>query len=404
MTVPKVEIGFSGPARRTSFQLDNPTWGRLDSGVLGIGVTIVDLTSRLLSLQISRGRQDKTEPVRSGRAQVVLLNRDGELDPLNTVSSLYPGVEPRRPINIYADGVQVYAGFVDDIDLGYSPGGDAIVRVSASDGLSRFALAEFPDSGLAVPLEDSGSRIATVLASNTALWTGGTSIDPGDSDLAAGTATGNILSYLQKVEQSEAGFLFVDRTGDLAFRNRNNPAENPGGLILSDAGGTACTPFIEIERQAGIDDLYNRATATFGTVQYAAQDDDSIADYGLRTLDFGEILLDSVTSVEERLEYEVVRRSTVLTTVRSVTVDQSSTSGGCSLTLQHDLGDSVRVIFTPPGVAQQSQESAIAGVAHSFTRGATWRTTFRLSPLDDASFLVLDDVDFGQLDVGALAF
>lgn len=404
MTVPKVEIGFVGPARRTAFQLDDPTYGLLGTGVLGIGVAFVDLSSRLVSLTIERGRSLKTEPVSSGRASITLNNRDGELDPLNTASTLYPGVEPRRPVNIYADGVQVYAGFVDDIDLGYSPGGDAIVTVTCSDGLSRLSLADFPSAGLAVSEEDSGARVSSVLASDPSLWTGSTSIDTGDSTLAAGTATGNVLSYLQQVEQSEAGFFFIDRTGQLAFRNRNNPSENPGGLILSDAGGTACTPFSAIERQAGIDDLYNTVVAVYAGTEYSVEDEDSVEDYGLRTLDLGDSLLASVEAVEDRLDYELARRANTLTTVRRIVVDQSATSSGCSLTLQHDLGDSVQVIFSPPGVAQQSQTSAIVGVGHQWTVGTTWRTAFRLSPLDDAVFLVLDDTLYGLLDSGALAF
>lgn len=100
MTVAKVEIGFEGPARATAFQLDDPVYGLLDSGVLGVGEALVDLSDRLVSLQVLRGRTDDTEPSQTGRAAVVLRNRDGVLDPLNTASSLYPGVEPRRTINI----------------------------------------------------------------------------------------------------------------------------------------------------------------------------------------------------------------------------------------------------------------------------------------------------------------
>lgn len=404
MTVPKVEIGFSGPSRRTAFQLDNPVYGRLDSGVLGIGVTLVDVTDRLVSLDVRRGRAEQTEPTQSGQATVVLRNRDGVLDPLNTTSSLYPGVEPRRPINIYADDVQVYAGFVDDLDLQYTAGGDAEVIVKASDGLARLALAQFPTAGTAFAQADSGQRVSDVLAAVPEAWSDPTDVDTGDSVLAAGTATGNVLQYLQQVERSEGGFLFVARDGDLTFRNRNNPAQNPGGLIVSDAGGTACTPFVEISRQAGIEDVYNRVTAVHAGSTATATDQTSVDDYGLRELDLGELLLDSLSDTEQLVQFEVVRRAAALTSVKTVTVDQSATSGGCSLTLQHDLGDSVVVVFTPPGVAQQTQTSVLLGVDHRWTVGSTWRTTFSVASRDDDQFLILDDVDYGQLDVGVLAF
>jgi hypothetical protein len=401
----KVEIGFSGPSLATAFHLDNPVFGLLDSGILGIGVTLVDLSDRAASVSIRRGRQNRIDPVQSGRATVILRNNDGLLDPLNTASALYPGVEPRRPINLYADSIQVYAGFVDDIDLEYTPGGDALVRIEASDGLSRFALADFPSGGETFVQEDSGARIQSVLNTNSALWTGATSLDAGDSQLGAGTASGNVLEYLQLVERSEGGFFFVSRDGTLSFRNRNNPAQNPGALTLSDASGTGvCTPYVELARQAGIEDIFNEVTAVGPAGTAVATDADSIDTYGIRDLNLSELLLATQTAVDGRVEYEVIRRANAYTSVRTVTVDQSVQPGGCGLTLIHDLGDSVEVVFSPPGVAQQIQTSALVGVAHQWTVGRTWRTTFTLTEEEPGDFLILDDVDYGRLGVGALAF
>lgn len=403
MTVPKLEIGFEGPARRTAFQLDDPTYGLLDSGVLGIGETLVDLTPRLLSISVRRGRADDTDPTQTGTASVVLRNRDGVLDPLNTSSSLYPGVEPRRTINIYADDIQVFAGFVDDIDLQYEPNGDANVLVTASDGFSRLALASFGTAGIAVSEEDSGSRISSLLAAQPDLWSGSTSIDTGDSTLVAGTATGNVLNYFREIEQSEGGFLFVAADGALSFRNRNNPAENPDDLILSDAGGSACTPFSKIERVAGVDDLYNVISAEVGGTSYEVTDQDSVDDYGVRSLDLGSLLL-SAPDANDRLDYELSRRSNPSTRISKIEVNQSSTTSGCTKTLDHDLGEAIRVIFSPPGVAQQTQEGVIISVEHAFTVGSAWRTQFGLISRGASPFFILDDVDYGELGVGVLAF
>ncbi len=41
-------------------------------------------------------------------------------------------------------------------------------------------------------------------------------IDAGNSDLGADVFEGNVLSYLQKVEQSEGGLLFIDKSGRVA--------------------------------------------------------------------------------------------------------------------------------------------------------------------------------------------
>ena len=402
MTVAKVEIGFEGPARAVAFRLDDPVYGLLDTGTLGIGEALVDLSDRIVSLTVRRGRADDTEPSQAGRAQVTLRNRDGVLDPLNTASSLYPGVEPRRTVNIYADDKQVFSGFVDDINLDYTAGGDAVVQVSASDGFSRLALATF-GTGLAVSAEDSGARVSSVLASDADLWSGTTDIDTGDSTLTAGTATGNVLAYLRQVAQSEGGFLFVSRDGKLTFRNRNNPAQNPDGLTLSDAGGTACTPYTSIRRNAGVEDLYNVISGTVGETELSASDQDSIDDYGVRDLELGDLFL-SASDAQDRLDYELAKRSRPLTRVFAVEVDQLSTPSGCTKTLDHELGEAVTVVFTPPGVAQQTETAVVIAIEHLFTVGQSWRTVFGMIPRDGSPFLILDDVTYGLLDTGTLAF
>lgn len=400
MTVPKVLIGFEGPAIATAFQLDSPTFGVLDQDKLGIGEILVDLTDRLASISISRGRSDDTEEAQSGTARVLLRNRDGRLDPLNTASDLFPGVEPRRTINIYADDVQVFGGFVDDIELDYTPGGDANVVVTATDGLARFALAELED--IVVPEEQSGERVGTLISEQPSLWSGSTDLDVGDSTFAAGTATGNALAYLRRIATSEAGFLFVSREGVLTFRNRNNPAENPDDLILSDAGVGACTAYEAISRLSGQEDLYNIIRAEYAGITYQRTDASSVEAYGPRSLDLGESLLASATDVVERLDHELAIRRVPTPTVSSVTVSQAR--GQCLKTLEHELGNSVRVIFTPPGVAQQTQDSILIGIGHSWTVGASWRTTFTLVARSSSPFLILDDVTYGELDFGVLAF
>ena len=188
MTTVKVEYG-----KGILFELGSPTNGVLGTNLLGIGETFVDVSDRVVSLTVRRGRPDVLDPVRAGRANIVLQNRDGLLDPLNTSSPLYPGVEPARTIKVYGDGIQVFEGTVDDLALGYNPSGVAVVTIQAVDGLENFSLAEFPTAGTAFPQQDSGARVSAVLGVNSSWWSGGTAISSGDSTLAAGTATGNVL-------------------------------------------------------------------------------------------------------------------------------------------------------------------------------------------------------------------
>ena len=399
MTTPRLEIGFSGPGVAETFKLDDPVRGALDSARLGPFDALVDLSDRLVSLTVDRGKQDLTSPTSAGRARVVLRNLDGVLDPQNTSSVLYPGVQPRRSLNIYADGVQVFGGFVDDIDLDYEPGGDANVTVSASDGLSLLGLASFPTAGLAVSEEQSGARISSVLASDASFWNGGTDILTGDSTLAAGTATNNVLQYLQTVERSEGGLLFAARDGDLTFRDRNFAAANPTNLTFSDQG--TAVPFQRLSRVSGDDDLFNRATAQVGTVTFDATDAESVDGFGQRTLDLGELLI-LTAEAQDRVDWEVVRRGQPFPSVREVEVFQGGAAGTAVLGL--DLGGRVLVEFEPPGVSVLSQDSTVIGVGHAWTVGVPWRSRFRLRSIESDPLFVLDDATLGRLDTGRLAY
>jgi hypothetical protein len=399
VTVVKVEVGFSGPGVDESFKLDSATRGALDTARLGPFDTLVDLSERVRSLSVSRGRPELTEPVTVGRAQIVFDNLDGALDPQNTSSVLYPGVQPRRSVRLFCDDEQVFDGFAETIALDYTLDGDATVVVSAQDGLSRLGIVNLPSEGLAVSSESSGARISSVLASNANYWTEGTNLAAGDSTLAAGTATGNVLQYLRTVESSEAGLLFASRTGDLTFRNRNNPGATATIDLADDGSGVE---YEQIERVSGADDLFNLITAQFGTATVVAQDADSKESFGVRQLDLGTLLLDSEAVTQDRVEYEVVRRKNQLPSVRSVQVSQERQAA--LGVLSAELGDRVEVVFSPPGVGQLTQISRVIGVGHRWTVGVGWRTVLSVRSLESDPFFVLDDTDLGRLNTGRLAF
>lgn len=400
MTAVTCEIGFSGPGVDQSFKLDSPTRGLLGTARLGPFDAIVDLSDRVRSLSVARGKSDLTEAVQVGRAQVILDNLDGALDPQNTASVLYPGVQPRRSIRLYADSEQVFEGFVETIALDYTLDGDATVQVSAQDGLSRLGIVSLPTAGLAVSEETSGDRIDSVINSNANYWSGSLSISPGDSLVASGTATGNLLQYLRQVETSEGGLLFAGRDGALVFRNRNSVAENPSSLVLADDGSGVF--FEGIERASGADDLFNLITAQFGTATVEASDADSQESFGIRELDLGEVLLTTEPVSQDRVEYELVRRKDQLPSVRRVQISQERQVS--APVLQSEVGDRVEVVFTPPGVGQLTQDSRIIGVSHNWSVGAGWRTILALRSLQADPFFVLDDPVLGRLGTGRLAF
>jgi len=391
LTTIKVEYG-----KAVLFELDSAQFGVLDQNLLGVGEELVDVSDRVVSLSVRRGRQDVLEPARSGQASVTLRNLDGELDPLNTASSLYPGVEPARTLNIYADNIQVFAGIVDDIALGFTAGGDATVQIIASDGLSRLSLAEFPPDGLVVSEQNSGARISAVLASDTDFWTDGTNIATGDSDLAAGTATGNVVQYLNTVARSESGAFFVGRDGDLVFRNRLF-AVTASTITLSDDG--ADIDYERLIRQTSGESLRTVAFGTRNNVRRERSSTLGLLRFGFRGLDLGELLLTSNDAVDDRLDFELSLRSQPNPTVQQVAVSQLRQTNTDVIGLE--LGDPIEVEFTPPGMSQITETGVVLNLRHDFTIGAGWRTTIGMRPAELSGIMVLDS---GRLDFDALAF
>ena len=391
MTTVRVEYG-----RAVLFTLDSAEFGVLDTNRLGVGEVLEDVSDRLVSLSVSRGRQDALEPVRSGQASVTLRNFDGALDPLNTASPLYPGVEPARTLNIYADDIQVFAGIVEDIALGFTPGGDAEVQVTASDGLSVLALAEFPAAGLVVGEEDSGTRITDVLDSDARFWTDGRDIATGDSTLAAGTATGTVIEYLNTVARSEGGVVFVGRDGDLVFRNRLFAVtETP--VTLSDDGTDV--DYESLVRQTSGESLRTVAFAERDGTRLERESTLGLLRFGFRALDLGTLFLLTDDDVNDRLDFELTLRAQPKPTVREVRVSQLRATNTDVLGLE--LGDPVIVEFTPPSVAQLTEPGVALNLRHDFTIGSGWRTTIGMQPAVLSGFMILDT---GRLDVDALAF
>jgi len=390
------------------FQLDSAEFGTLDVNLLGIGEELVDVSNRVVSLSVRRGRQDALEPVRSGQASVTLRNLDGALDPLNTGSPLFPGVEPARTLNIYGgnylvgpwsgltgtwedipDGttwqpIQVFAGLVEDIALDFTPGGDATVQLSASDNLSILALAEFPPAGYAVGEEDSGDRVQEVLDSDSRYWRAGRDISVGDSILAAGTADGNVLQYLNTVALSEGGTLFVGRDGDLVFRNRLFAVTAPL-VVLSDNGTNI--GYETLVRQTSGESLRTVAFAERAGTRIERENALGLQRFGFRALDLGNLLLRTDTDVEDRLDFELALRAEPKPTVREVQVSQLRQISTSVLNLE--LGDPVLVIFTPPNVQTITESGVILNVRHDFTVGAGWRTTFGMQPSEFEGFFVI---------------
>lgn len=383
------------------------------------GDGLEDLTRYAVTVNVFRGRTDETEPFQAGRASFTLRNVDGEFDPagnelqLRDKVSIYLGAGQfgswSEQVGTWAEqtgswvGPQVFSGFVEDVSLDYDLSGDAIAQVTCVDGMALLANQTIVDE--AAGEQQSGERVALVLNNAGVLWTEPASIDTGISELAAGTATGNALEYLRLVEESEQGYFYMSRDGVLTFRNRHTTLNSPiAGDEFSDDG--TGLPYEQVRRFSGARSLFNKVTAELedGTLR-EADDLASQAEFSIRSLGLGTVLLRSVGVLEELVEYLLSQFATPTTRVDSLTVNLARLSdANATRVAAFELVDICSVTFTPPGRAPFTDQLLVQGIQHTVTVGGPWRVTLSFQPRDTRSFLVLDADPAGRLDENVLAF
>jgi hypothetical protein len=192
-----------------------------------------DISADVVSVSVNRGKDPQQDTFNAASCSVQLNNETRNYDPDYGPSPYQGQIVPTGSVRIFANDQIVFTGFITDWNFSFSPNGESIAELVASDAfwnLNNQRLLEFE------PVEQiSSARILTVL---TRPEVGGATAWPnslrlispgvatmGDYEVSDGT---NALSYLQEIEKAEPGRLFIDKLGRLVFRSRNNDLENPG--------------------------------------------------------------------------------------------------------------------------------------------------------------------------------
>src|SRR6056297_218752 len=400
---PKVEIGFDltdspiGPF----FVLDDDERGRLDNTEYRLGGTIFfDVTDRVRTISINRGKQRRFANFQSSQLQVEFNNHDRAFDPLYPDSPFFGNIIPRREIKVSAGDDIQFAGWIDDWDLSYTPDGNSIAGAIASDAFTILAKQTI-DSQTPI-VERTDQRIAKVL--DEVNWADelrdleeGT-INVGTQQIDAAT---NALSYMQKVTETENGFFFVGKDGSIVFRNRVQTPSS-ADLVIFDKGTNI--PYSALEIIYGAELLYNRIIVqNIGGGQVLAVDADSQGEYGVRNLALTDLLgEDDRTSASLALdflnlfnepEYRVEQISVNLHDLDPADQDK---------VLALDLGSVTELRFTPNGIGDEIQRfMSVIRISHRVTPDRHF-VDFGFQEVKFLS-LVLDDEFFGRLDQNTLA-
>ena len=401
---PKVEIGFDITGSNAPlFTLDSPTKGVLDNTDYPLGGQIFyDVTEYLISVSIDRGKNRELDVYDPGLANVVLQNRERIFDPLYVASPFYGQIIPKRAIRISYDNQLAFVGVIDDWNFSYSPNGESLVSAAASDAFVYFSNQTLDT--ITYTAQKPGERIATVLSNASVNWP----LENRDLETGLTTITGdtveqdtNVLDYLQTVTRSEPGSLFIGRTGNVVFKDRRTTATS-GGVTFADDGTGITYNALGIEY--GSETLYNEILigATGGTA--IANDLASQAEYGVLNLTQTGLLIqsaDDVASIASILGQKYSQPEYRFKNLE-VQLDELTTNQQLEI-LNLEIGSVVRIKFTPNGIAPAIDRYAeVIQVSHGSNQ-ITHSVALGFATLENA-LLVLDDAEFGKLDLYALAF
>lgn len=387
-----------------AFTLDDPVAGVLDNTdfVLG-GVEFVDVTDSVTSLSLGRGKNRDLDRFNAGSLSVTFNNENRDFDPLYSSSPYANNIVPRRDVRVLAGTAIQYVGKVLDWNFTYEPNGRQSASLEAADAFTFLAQQELT-AGTATP-QLTGARVNAVLDMPSIEWPAAERlIDAGNSDLGADVFDGNALTYLQSVEQSEAGLLFIDKVGRLRFIDRLTTPTVDNVTVFADDG--TGIPFAPAVIDFGTEQLHNQIEITSPNFTGVANGVLSQTRYGIAQLSV-ETLLDDQATVDglanlllSRFEEPQLRFQAIQVNVENLTDSQKTTVFGL------EMGDLLEVKLTPgnpPVGTQVNRYGQIISIGHA-VEPDSHLITFGLGSLQTSLF-VLNDAEFGKLDgAGVLAF
>ena len=198
----------------------------------GVPVNFNDISSDVLSVAVNRGKDPQQDTFNAASCSIQLNNETRNYDPDYGPSPYQGLIVPTGEVKVYKDNQIIFTGYITDWNFSYSPSGESIAEIVASDAF--WNLNNQTLTGYSPTEQLSSARVLAVLLRPEV---GGTAIWPSSQRvISTGVATmgsyavsdgTNALSYLQEVEKAEPGRLFIDKSGRIVFRSRNNDVNNP---------------------------------------------------------------------------------------------------------------------------------------------------------------------------------
>jgi hypothetical protein len=297
-----------------------------------------------------------------------------------------------------ANGIPIYTGLVTDWNLDYDISNQDMMYASCADQFT--VLANQNLTAVTPSAEASGTRINTVLNYTEVNYQGARAIDTGSSTLGAYAIAQdtNVLNYLQQVNTSEQGYLFMSANGTLTFKGRSSVL-NPvvGATFNTDGTGL---PYQTLVNQYGDELLYNNIStqSPAGAIQNTTNAA-SIALYQSQTYQLLDLLNSTTTEVAGLGNYLLGKyQNPVLRFTGLSTQMAALSSANQNIVLGLDMTNICSVVknFVTGTPSTETQTLIVSGVSHNITPGSHI-ISFVFESTDANQYFTLNDTIFGTL-------
>ena len=358
------------------------TLSPLGTGALSDAATTpVDVSSKVNSVQIRRGRDRVLDRHEAGTCTFVMTDLDGTFDPDN---GTYAGeILPMRQVQIKGvhDGTTyvLFSGFIEEWDYRYSPGENAAtITVTAVDAFRILNLADVTAVAGAASGDLTGVRIGEIL--DEISWPSSMrNVSNGITTCQADAGTTrDVLSAIQTVVDTELGAFFITATGVTKFMDRNDIVKAHGSTptVFSDVSGTSDILYQGLDFALDETILANDVTVTAegGTAQNVV-DATSVTSFFQRDLNRTGLLMDTDADALQQATAILNARKDPELRIASIDLDVSSEDDArITAAMSTEFFDPITVTRTQPGGGTVTRTLSVQGISHSITP-TSWTTT-----------------------------
>lgn len=419
-----VEIGLASATSYFTLDLTqlSPATSPAVDAPLGddLGYAWTDISDYVMEgLSFRRGSTRSQGPFwryEAGSASFELDNLDGRFDPLNLsgpyVSAGVSEIRPNLPVRISAvlDGATetMWVGVVDTLDLDYTSATWSTVKVTCVDGVAFLQAADLPELTTPVGEGDTAAARITRILDRVGWPAAQRDLDPVTANtMQASTLAAAAWADILLTADSDAGYVWMDRTGKLVYRTRGAIPDLPS-LTFSSSATTTGKDYVGITITRDVGQVYNSVSlARANGRAVSVENVDAQATIGqVRGYSRSDLVCETDDNVADVASWVVGVFSELLTRVEEIALAPPADTSLLAASewlelLRLELGTVVRVVHATPDGRDVDVVAVVRGIewqagVRSFDLKVSLQTqnpTYELFVLDDATRGVLGGTD-----------